>query len=195
MSNPGRPVAHVNSGDALMRTLFAAALTLAFASAAAAEDKKVALTGENTKVTFVGTKTDGKHEGGFKALTGTATVTGDDLTTLKIEVEIDMDSTWSDAEKLTAHLKAPDFFSVKDYPKAKFVSTKVTKTESGVTITGDLTLRGKTNSISIPATVAAADGKFKLNSSFTIDKTQFGMTYGAGKIDDKVALTVAVEAK
>jgi polyisoprenoid-binding protein YceI len=177
-----------------MRTLFAAALTLALGAPALA-DTKATLTGENTKVTFVGTKTDGKHEGGFKALTGTATVTGDDLTTLKLEVEIDMDSTWSDNEKLTGHLKAPDFFSVKDYPKAKFVSTKVAKTDAGVTITGDLTLRGKTNSISFPATVSAADGKLKLTSSFTIDKTQFGMTYGAGKIDDKVALTVAVDAK
>ena len=178
-----------------MRTFLATALTLALGIGAVAADTKVALTGENTKITFVGTKTDGKHDGGFKALTGTAAVTGEDLTTLKIEVEIDMDSTWSDTEKLTGHLKSPDFFSIKDYPKSKFVSTKVTKTDGGVTITGDLTLRGKTNSISFPATVAAADGTLKLNSSFTIDKSQFGMTYGAGKIDDKVALTVAVDAK
>ncbi|HVK13833.1 MAG TPA: hypothetical protein VM597_34140, partial [Gemmataceae bacterium] len=60
-----------------MRMLFAAALTLALGTAAVAADTKVALTGENTKITFVGTKPDGKHEGGFKALTGTATVTGD----------------------------------------------------------------------------------------------------------------------
>jgi polyisoprenoid-binding protein YceI len=176
-----------------MRTLIAA-LTLGLAAPALA-DTKVTLTGENTKVTFVGTKPDGKHEGGFKALTGTAAVTGDDLTTLKLEVEIDMDSTWSDNEKLTGHLKAPDFFSVKDYPKAKFVSTKVTKTDAGVTVTGDLTLRGKTASISFPATVSAADGKLKVTSEFTIDRTAFGMDYGQGKVDNKVALKVAVDAK
>jgi hypothetical protein len=31
------------------------------------------LTGDNTTITFVGTKPNGKHDGGFNALTGTAT--------------------------------------------------------------------------------------------------------------------------
>lgn len=177
-----------------MRTLIAAVATLALTVPAAAADTKVALTGENTKVTFVGSKPDGKHEGGFKALTGTATA-GADPTTLKLEVEIDMDSTWSDNDKLTGHLKAPDFFSVKDHPKSKFVSTKVAKSDAGYTITGDLTLRGKTQSISFPATIAVAGGGLKLTSEFSIDRTQFGMDYGQGKVDNKVALKVVVDAK
>ena len=41
---------------------------------ASAAEEKYALTGDNTKITFVGTKKGGKHEGGFKKLAGTATV-------------------------------------------------------------------------------------------------------------------------
>ena len=51
--------------------------------------------------------------------------------------------------------KNPDFVAVKDNPTATFKTTKVEKTPTGYTVTGDLTLRGKTASISFPATVSA----------------------------------------
>jgi polyisoprenoid-binding protein YceI len=175
-----------------MRMLFAAAAAVVLAVPAVAADA-VKLTGENTKITWVGTKPGGKHEGGFKTLTGTATLLGGDLA--KVEVEIDTDSLYSDDQRLTGHLKSPDFFGVKTNPKAKFVSTKVEKADKGATITGDLTLNGKTKTISFPATVSNTGGTLKIDSAFTIDKRDFGMTYGGGKIDDQVAIKVAVEAK
>jgi polyisoprenoid-binding protein YceI len=153
------------------------------------------LDGKNTTIKFIGAKANGKHEGGFKTVTGTASVTGNDPTTLKISIDIDMDSLYSDADKLTAHLKSPDFFGVKNNPKSKFVSTKVIKGVAGYTITGDFTMLGKTKSISFPAKIAATADGLTLSSSFTIDRTQWGMTYGAGKINNEVKLTVNVNAK
>jgi polyisoprenoid-binding protein YceI len=175
-----------------MRLFIAAAAALTLSVPAVADDVK--LSGENTKITWVGTKgAAGKHDGGFKTVTGTAAVTGDSLT--RVEVEIDMDSLYSDDAKLTAHLKAPDFFGVKTNPKSKFVSTRVEKTDKGYTITGNLTMNGKTKEVSFPATVSYAGGTLKLDAAFSIDKRDWGMTYGGGKIDDQVALKVAVEAK
>src|SRR5260221_54928 len=110
----------------MIRSICALALAALFGLTAVAAEQKFALTGDNTKVTFTGTKKGGKHEGGFKKLTGTASMDGD-LSTLKIEAEIDTDSLYSDNEKLTAHLKNPDFFGVKDNPKATFKTTKVEK--------------------------------------------------------------------
>lgn len=152
------------------------------------------LTGTNTTIKFVGAKPNGKHEGGFKTVTGTATV-GDDLAQLKISLEIDMNSLYSDNPKLTSHLKSPDFFGVKSNPKSKFVSTKVEKDGADYKVTGDLTMLGQTKSISFPAQIAVKDGALTLSSKLTIDRTQWGMTYGKGKIDDEVALTVSVNAK
>ena len=151
------------------------------------------MTGENTKVTFTGTKKDGKHDGGFKTLTGTATVDGDAL--IKVEVEIDTDSIYTDNAGLTGHLKSPDFFDVKAKPKAKFVSTKIAKGGKAYEITGDLTLLGKTKSITFPATITASGGSLKIEGEAKIDRNDFGMTYGKGKVDDQVAIKVAVEAK
>ena len=172
--------------------LFIAAVAAAVLTVPAAADT-VKLTGDNTKITWTGTKgAAGKHDGGFKTVTGSADVSGDAVT--KVEVEIDMDSLYSDDAKLTAHLKAPDFFGVKNNPKSKFVSTKIEKSDKGHTITGNLTMNGKTKEISFPATISAAGG-VKIDSSFSIDKRDWGMTYGGGKIDDQVAIKVAVDSK
>jgi polyisoprenoid-binding protein YceI len=175
-----------------MRLFIAAVAAVAFTIPALAET--VALTGDNTKITWTGTKgAAGKHEGGFKTVTGSATVTGDALTAVKVEIETD--SLFSDDPKLTGHLKSPDFFNVKTNPKAKFESTKVEKGDKGYTIHGNLTLNGKTKEVAIPAEVTASGGAVKISGAVTIDKRDFGMTYGGGKIDDPVAIKVVVDAK
>jgi polyisoprenoid-binding protein YceI len=175
--------------------LLTCALAAAAAAPALAQEATYPLKGDNTTIQFVGTKPNGKHEGGFKTVNGTATLRGNDLSTLKIELEIDVSSLYSDNKKLTAHLLSPDFFGVRQNPKAKFVTTKVQAGGDGVTVTGDLTLLGKTKSISFPAKVTADGESLRLSSRFRIDRTEFGMTYGRGKIDDQVSLTVSVNAK
>jgi polyisoprenoid-binding protein YceI len=179
----------------MVRTLSALGLVALLGLSASAADTTYALTGENTKITFVGTKPGGKHDGGFKTVTGTATVTDGNPATLKIEAEIDCDSLYSDDAKLTGHLKSPDFFAVKDNPKATFKTTKVEKTDKGYTVTGDLTLLGKAKAVSFPAAIAEKDGMLTLTADFQIDRNDWGMSYGKGKIDDKVSIKVAVAAK
>ena len=177
------------------KSLIALALVVAFAAPATAADVKYNLTGDNTKVTFVGKKPDGKHTGGFAKLTGSATVPDGDLSKLTVALDIDTDSLFSDDPKLTAHLKNADFFDVKNQPKVTFKSTKVEKTEKGYTVTGELTMLGKAKPVSFPATITENDGKLNVSAAFAIDRTQWGMNYGKGKIDDKVELVLKVDAK
>jgi polyisoprenoid-binding protein YceI len=174
------------------RRFLAVALVAALPVLAFATD--FPLTGKNTEVKFTGTKPNGKHDGGFKSVTGTASVTGTDATTLKIKLDIDTTSLYSDNEKLTTHLKSPDFFGVKSNPKATFESTKVEKDGADYKVTGDLTMLGQKKSITFPAKIAATDTGVTLTSSFSIDRTQWGMTYGAGKVDNLVKLNVSVKA-
>ena len=86
-------------------------------SVALAADVKYVLTKDNTKIEWTGTKPGGKHSGGFEKVGGTATVA--EGAGLKIDIEIDCDSLYSDDKKLTGHLKSSDFFAVKDHPKAQ----------------------------------------------------------------------------
>jgi polyisoprenoid-binding protein YceI len=172
-----------------MRFVTVGIMTAFLASATSAQELKYVLNGENTKITWTGTKTGGKHDGGFKTVSGVATVGAG----MKISLDIDTASLYSDDTKLTGHLKSPDFFSVKDHPTAKFVSTKVAEGAKGFVIYGDLTLLGKTKAISFPAEVSAGD-KLSIQAAFTIDRADFGMTYGKGKVDDTVSLKVVVNA-
>ena len=134
----------------MTRFLYAAAIATFLSAPALAAEVKFPLTGDNTKIKYTGSKPGGKHDGDFKKLSGFATVTPSDPTTLKIELEIEMDSLSSDNPALTGHLKNPDFFNVKVNPKAIFKSTKIVKAEKGYTITGDLTMCGKTKEVSFP---------------------------------------------
>jgi polyisoprenoid-binding protein YceI len=190
---PGRWPFRPSFQELTMRILTALMLSLGLTPFVSAAD--FALTGENTKIEFTGKKADGKHDGGFKKLTGTATVPDGKIENAKLEVTIETDSIWSDNPGLTTHLKAADFFDVKTNPTAKFVSTKIAGDGDKFNVTGDLTLNGKTKSITFPAKIAATAGTFTLTAAFKIDRTQFGMAYGKGKIEDEVDLKVNVDAK
>ena len=166
-------------------------VSMAVGGSLQAKDTTYKLTGDNTKVEWTGSKPEGKHTGGFKKVTGTATRTSDGLT---LDVEIDCGSLYSDNDMLTGHLKSPDFFAVKDHPKAKFKSTKIEKTADGAKVTGDLTLLGKTKKVSFPATITVGDA-LGIEAKFVINRQDFGMTYGKGKVDDEVEIRIDVQAK
>ncbi|CAN5561359.1 YceI family protein [soil metagenome] len=175
-----------------MKALLTLGLVFGLTSLAVAAEAKYPLTGENTKIEWTGTKKAGKHTGGFSKLTGNATVSGSGE--VAMAVDIDVDSLTSDDAKLTAHLKGADFFSVKEHPKAKFASTKIVKGDKSYTVTGDFTLLGKKKEITFPAEINTTGG-LKLTAEFKINRTDYGMTYGKGQVDDDVALKVTVTAK
>ena len=88
------------------------------------------------------------------------------------------------AAKLEGHLKASDFFDVAVYPTAKFVITSVVDTDGKLAVTGNLTIKDTTKSITIPATIATAEGITTFKSeTFTIDRTDFGVVYASKKLD------------
>lgn len=174
--------------------LILAALAI-LSQAAIARAGSFPLTADNTKVEFTGKKKDGAHSGEFKKLTGTAKAEGTDPTTLALDVTIDVESMVTDDPKLTAHLKAPDFFEVKKYPDAKFVSSSVAKDKDSYVVKGKLTMHGKTNDVSFPADITVTEDGVKVSAKFSIDRTLWGMTYGKGMIEDAVDLKITVATK
>jgi len=158
---------------------------------------------EQSKIEFTGSKVTGSHNGGFKSFAGTAELaTASEAPELRrVDVEIDMGSTWSDDDKLTGHLKSPDFFDVAKYPKAHFVSTEIKPGgEKGAshTVTGNLTLHGVTKSVTFPATITASPGEATIASEFALNRKDFGIVY-PGKSDDlirdEVVIRLDVKAK
>lgn len=159
-------------------------------NAAPAEGTTYVLADSST-ISFVGSKVTGTHDGGFKEFTGTFTVDENGEVTGG-GIVIDMDSTWSDADKLTEHLKSEDFFHISEHPESKFTITGVEKTDEGHSISGNLMLRGVEKNITFPAT-ASKDGEVvKVTAEFDIKRKDWGIVY-AGKADDLIRDEVVIK--
>ena len=149
-------------------------------------------TQDGSKLTWVGAKVTGKHEGDFGLFGGIVEVVAADPTQSRVRAEIEMSSVTSDSEKLTGHLKSPDFFAVAEFPRSTFVSTGIKKGEVGYLVTGNLTLRGVTKSITFPASITVGEAEVIVKAEFAINRKDFGVVY-PGKPDDLIADDVALK--
>lgn len=161
------------------------------AVAAEAAEVRYRLSDANTKIEFTGTKPGGKHDGGFKRVSGVILLA--DGVEPQVDVDIDCGSLYSDNFMLTWHLKGADFFNVKKHPKARFTSTSVRRAETGYVVTGNLTFLGVTMPVSFPATITAGE-VIQLRGKATLNRHDFGMTYGKDKIHDNVEVRFDVKA-
>jgi polyisoprenoid-binding protein YceI len=88
-----------------------------------------------------------------------------------------------DHDKLTNHLKSPDFFDVEKYPTGTFVITKVTPKNgpngANMLVTGNLTVKGKTNPISFPAKINVNGNQLTADANFIMDRSKYDIRYGS----------------
>ncbi|MCB1307098.1 MAG: YceI family protein [Leptospiraceae bacterium] len=140
---------------------------------------------------FVGAKLTGDHTGGFGTWNGTAYFEANELKA--VEVIINAGSIFADADRLTGHLRSPDFFDVEQYPDIRFVGHTIEAGGEGGThtVTGNLTMRGVTRQISFPVTVSQEGDLVRADSAFTINRFDWGIEY-PGKPDDLIREQVLV---
>lgn len=202
--NSAKPVASAKPTAAATTTAAATAAGTATAApsasaAAVALPEKpagaITIAPPQSKIEFTGSKVSGKHDGSFQQFDGWIALADEKPETAKIAVAIDMTSVKSDDEKLTGHLKSPDFFDVEKNPKATFVSTEIKPGgEKGAThtITGNLNLRGVEKSVTFPATIKVAADKVTAKSEFSINRKDWNIVY-AGKADDLIRDGVVIK--
>jgi polyisoprenoid-binding protein YceI len=166
-------------------------------SSAAGQGEKYAVTPDTSKIEFVGSKVTGSHHGSFAKFSGAIDFLGQPEKS-KVSVTIDMDSESTDTEGVTKHLKTADFFDVAKYPQSTFESTAIKPGgDKGAThtVTGNLQLHGVTKSVTFPATIVEAPDAITVDSTFAINRKDFGINY-AGAADnlirDEVVLTLHV---
>lgn len=177
--NPADKTADANVKEAVAKTTDSASGT------------KYVFTPES-KIEFTGSKVTGKHDGGFKTFTGHFTVKDGAPVGNDHKVVIDMNSTWSDDEKLTGHLKAPDFFDVEKFPETTFDVTEVKKdSDTAYTVSGNFKLHGVEKNISFPATVTQDGETVKIAATFDIKRKDFGIVY-PGKAEDLIRDEVVI---
>jgi polyisoprenoid-binding protein YceI len=173
------------------------AVPVSSSSPRAVASQKFLIKPEDSKIEFVGSKVTGSHQGSFEKFSGTIDFSGQ-AETSKVSITIETASVKTDADGLTKHLQTPDFFDVAKYPQAEFVSTEIKPGgDKGAshTVTGNLNLHGVTKSITFPATISVEPAAIMVNSTFAINRKDFGINYAGGAdnlIRDEVVLTLKV---
>ncbi len=137
--------------------------------------------------------------GRFDKFSGSFTL-GADAADSSVSISVEAESVNSNDPKRDQHLRAADFFNVKQFPEMKFESTKVTQGEGDdFTVVGDLTLHGVTKEVTMAVTkVGEADtgrmGKRAgFEGTFTIDRMYYGIEAYGDMLGHDVFMTFAVE--
>ncbi|CAN5925031.1 YceI family protein [soil metagenome] len=191
--DPSKGKSKATTGEAVTTTSQSAAATGA--------TTKYTFDQSASKVSFVGSKVTGKHEGGFGTFTGTVDLVDGAPEKSKVTVDIDAASLTTDTEKLTGHLKGTDFFDVAKNPKATFVSTEIKKggeKSATHTVTGNLTIKGITKSVTFPATINVAGDAASVDAEFAINRRDFQLNYAGMPNDlirDDVLIKLAIKGK
>ena len=166
-------------------------------SSASAE--KYVINPQNSKIEFLASQVTGSHQGEFQDFSGVIDYAGQPEKS-RVNLTINTASVKADADKLTEHLKTADFFDVAKFPQAIFTSTEIKSGgDKGAshTITGNFQLHGITKSISFPATISVTPEAINVESTFSINRRDFGINY-AGPTDnlirDDVVMSLHIKA-
>ncbi|GAA4416653.1 YceI family protein [Nibrella viscosa] len=155
---------------------------------------------EQSVLTWNAKKVGGEHTGNVKLAKGQLTVDGNKLTggnfVMDMTTIVDTDITNAGMNKrLTDHLKSEDFFSVEKNPTSTFKITKATPIasakagEPNYNVTGDLSIKGTTKSITFPATVIVSANAVDASGKAEINRIDYDIKYRAaiiGTAADKI---------
>jgi polyisoprenoid-binding protein YceI len=137
---------------------------------------------------WVGKKVGGEHNGTVGIQSGSLVMDGANLTGGEFVIDMKslacLDITNKDYNgKFIGHMSGVDFFNIEKFPTASLKITNAKPTGAGqYQITGDLTIKGITNSIVFPATVTSVKGTATAAAKFELDRTKWDIKYGSGLI-------------
>jgi polyisoprenoid-binding protein YceI len=148
-----------------------------------------------------------KVRGAFNEFEGTAVLDGANPANSHVEVTIDAASIDTRNAQRDEHLRSNDFLAMQEYPKITFSSTGVRQVDDTTfEVAGDLTIKGVTNSITIPFSFEGAakdpfgNQRAGFEGSVTINRKDYGVTWNAALegggvlVSDKVTLEFEVSA-
>lgn len=167
----------------------------------------IVIDSDSSLVFWKGTKPTGDiHVGTVNIKEGTLYVDNGNVKGGKFVMEMssilvtDEDMSEKGKRKLKKHLTNEDFFDTDNYPEAKLEITSSTSDS----LKANLEIKNITKSITIPYSLKKVNGKITANSSFSIDRTLWGITYKSGNffsnlanrlIDDAIQFKIKLSGK
>ncbi len=137
--------------------------------------------------------------GRFNNPTGVFAFDPEKLAESSFEITLKTANVDTNSPRRDGHLKSADFFNARQFPDITFKSTSVKKGRGDTLhVTGDLGLHGQTRQITIDLDHVGSRDTRKgqlcgFETTFTIKRSDFGMTYMLDGVGDEVTLMVGLE--
>ena len=165
---------------------------------------------QSSSIEWVAGKVGGSHNGLISLASGSLIFDGKNIKSGSFKIDMKSisitDLKGTSNKNLLNHLKSEDFFSVEKYPVSAFEITNVVPAGTDrVNITGNLTIKGITNSISFPASVKKQKNAIvAVAKGVKVDRTKYDIKYrsksffgdiGDKAIDDEFELSINLVGK
>ena len=183
-------------------TIILTTAALVLPALAAAEPMEYSLDMGHSRVFF-----DVNHQGYsmmrgmFRNFDGSLLYDAEDPSASSVSVSIDAASVDMYHDGLNDHLKNADFFDVENYPSMMFESTSVEDPGDGqLRVNGNLTILGQTHPVTFDAVhnqrgpVRGGATKVGFSATGSVDRTAYGMNFGAGNLGTDIAFSIQIEA-
>jgi polyisoprenoid-binding protein YceI len=138
--------------------------------------------------------------GRFDKVSGTFDADEANPDAIKFDITVQAASVDTNVPQRDNHLKSSTFFDVKEFPTLTFKSSSVKKTdEKKYDVTGDLTIHGITKTITVPmefvgkSTGGQMGNRAGWATTFTINRSDYGMNGLIGPVGDEVMIMVSFE--
>tara|TARA_R110002049_G_scaffold160924_2_gene325918 strand:- start:387 stop:1040 length:654 start_codon:yes stop_codon:yes gene_type:complete len=148
---------------------------------------------ENSMIEWKGFKPTGSHTGTISLKQGKLNLNDGAIESGSFDIDMnsiavtDIPLEDEGNAKLKGHLTSPDFFNVEAHPTAKFDITGIETVDNKTMLSGNLTIKGKSNNISFPVNTEMKGDMMTLTSeTFTIDRSKWNIEYGSKSFFDNL---------
>lgn len=144
--------------------------------------------GDNA-VTFIIKNVGINTKGSLNGLKGSLKWDAANPAASQLSASVDVSTINTNIDARDKHLKEEEYFNLAKYPTINFVSTSV----SATSITGNLTIKGTTKSITFPITVTPSGSGYLFKGEFTINRRDYGVGGNSWVLSDDVKVTLSVQ--
>lgn len=173
-----------------MKILLAALIAAVLAMPATAAEYTVAA---DSTLGFTGSFQGENFDGTFRTFSAVIRYDAADLAASTFEVDIDLASVVTGDSDRDGALPDADFFDIKAFPKARFVTTAFRQSGAEVIADGTLSLKGSTKPVSLKVTFTPNGSRATLDVTTTLKRLDFNV--GAGEYADTSTIANEVKVK
>jgi len=145
-------------------------------------------------VTFVIKNFGIDTKGEFKGLRGNIQWNEENPVASIINVSVNAGTINTAIDSRDKELKEEGYFNVDKYPNISFVSTGITPGNGAYKVTGNLTIKGTTKSITFPFTASKTVNGYLFSGNFTINRIDFGVGKSSMVLSNDVDVSLKVQA-